>query len=1092
MPNKKMQELPRITTVVSSTDTIPFVKNADTAPEDHSILISDFMSHVETDPIVKAINGIVKSNGSMISAASDGTDFLSPITGVTISQATGQTIGSTGARLSKLWVADIEVTNAISGSVTGNAGTVNNATLTTALAVDNGTVTLHGNVANTSAVTIGAGAVAISGNNTGDGSTSVTGILKGNGSAISAAVSGTDLKTVGGVSIIGSGDITVGGPGTVTAVSVTTANGVSGSVATATTTPAISLTLGAITPTSVNSVTISGSSTPTLAVTGTTTVSGTNTGDQNISNFTTAPATNTADYIPQWNGANSKTLKDGLAVPAGGLAGITALNTKMPMISLVSVKTTTYAANAFEFVPCDVSAAGFTVTLPSAPTDGTMVIVKVSVVGPSHILTLACGGTDHFTTPTGNTSLYMQLAGETNQVQYNSALGVWYIIATAAPSNFAIGFPGIDATTPITNTNISIDTSTRVLTITPPLGYFNIYVDGGGVITRFRKTGTINFPAFTDTSGMWYFYFNNAGVATATQTPWTTADFSSIALVYRILWNSTLVGAAKAVSEYIEYHLNDISSDDHQWFHLQGTQWINGFSIASNTLAAGNPATNGSNTCISLTTGSCVDDNLEYTITNDTSGTAFHQDMGNTTPASLTNANAGLFQPRYQDGSGNQFTLAATRFPFTYSAGNVIEYINATGTRTAVPDGDFAVWYVFTTQNPRTGEAVKVISAPTVFTSQANAEASNWVDILGAYPVLGSDPEIRPLFRLIYESRGAYNVGCKKAALREVQDLRKAAITSTATATGSLPATSVTFTPTGTITSTNVQSALAELDTLKAPVGQTMYIGTTATTINRASAAQTIAGITLTTPDIGTPSTGTLTSCTGLPIAGLVASTSTAIGVGSIELGHATDTTISRASAGVIAVEGITVDTISATNTLTNKTLTSPKIGTSILDTNGATLATLTATGSAVNYINIANGATTANATITAAGETNTGITITGKGTKGVLFGNAIAKKSFTVSDGAGFVVDCSLGNIAKISAAADRTTGAPTNVQADQLWILRFTASGGARTLTLSSDFTFGSDITALTQTVSGKTDIIGLYYNGTKHEVIAYKKGF
>lgn len=39
--------------------------------------------------------------------------------------------------------------------------------------------------------------------------------------------------------------------GTVTSVSVTTANGVSGSVATATTTPAITLTLGDITPDSV-------------------------------------------------------------------------------------------------------------------------------------------------------------------------------------------------------------------------------------------------------------------------------------------------------------------------------------------------------------------------------------------------------------------------------------------------------------------------------------------------------------------------------------------------------------------------------------------------------------------------------------------------------------------------------------------------------------------------------------------------------------------------------------------------------------------------------------------------------------------------
>lgn len=46
------------------------------------------------------------------------------------------------------------------------------------------------------------------------------------------------------------------GAGTVTTVSVTTANGVSGSVATATSTPAITLTLGAITPSTVNGNTI--------------------------------------------------------------------------------------------------------------------------------------------------------------------------------------------------------------------------------------------------------------------------------------------------------------------------------------------------------------------------------------------------------------------------------------------------------------------------------------------------------------------------------------------------------------------------------------------------------------------------------------------------------------------------------------------------------------------------------------------------------------------------------------------------------------------------------------------------------------------
>ena len=55
---------------------------------------------------------------------------------------------------------------------------------------------------------------------------------------------------------------------------------------------------------------------------------------------------------------------------------------------------------------------------------------------------------------------------------------------------------------------------------------------------------------------------------------------------------------------------------------------------------------------------------------------------------------------------------------------------------------------------------------------------------------------------------------------------------------------------------------------------------------------------------LGTPSSATLTNATGLPASGLVASTSQAVGFGSIELGHASDTTISRTGAGDIAVEG--------------------------------------------------------------------------------------------------------------------------------------------------------------------------------------------
>ncbi len=73
--------------------------------------------------------------------------------------------------------------------------------------------------------------------------------------------------------------------------------------------------------------------------------------------------------------------------------------------------------------------------------------------------------------------------------------------------------------------------------------------------------------------------------------------------------------------------------------------------------------------------------------------------------------------------------------------------------------------------------------------------------------------------------------------------------------------------------------------------------------------------------------------------------------------------------------------TTGGTQTLTNKTLTSPKVGTSVLDTNGNQLALLTATSSAVNEVTLANAATGNNPSLTASGDdTNIGIALKTKG----------------------------------------------------------------------------------------------------------------
>jgi hypothetical protein len=84
--------------------------------------------------------------------------------------------------------------------------------------------------------------------------------------------------------------------------------------------------------------------------------------------------------------------------------------------------------------------------------------------------------------------------------------------------------------------------------------------------------------------------------------------------------------------------------------------------------------------------------------------------------------------------------------------------------------------------------------------------------------------------------------------------------------------------------------------------------------------------------------------------------------------------------------------TATSTSTLTNKTLTSPKIGTSILDTNGNELALLTATGSAVNEITLANAATGNGPIISSTGETNVDLNLNPKGSGVLKSGTAAVK----------------------------------------------------------------------------------------------------
>ena len=95
--------------------------------------------------------------------------------------------------------------------------------------------------------------------------------------------------------------------------------------------------------------------------------------------------------------------------------------------------------------------------------------------------------------------------------------------------------------------------------------------------------------------------------------------------------------------------------------------------------------------------------------------------------------------------------------------------------------------------------------------------------------------------------------------------------------------------------------------------------------------------------------------------------------------------------------------TLTGTQTLTNKTLTTPIIGTSILDTGSNELFKLTATGSATNEFTVANAPNSSGPTLSATGssDSNIDINVTPKGTGSLLI-NPPSTGSLTVSGNSG------------------------------------------------------------------------------------------
>lgn len=215
------------------------------------------------------------------------------------------------------------------------------------------------------------------------------------------------------------------GTGTVTTVSVVTANGISGIVANDSTTPAITLTLGAITPSSVvSSGTIAGSN-----------LSGTNTGDQTI--------TLSGDITGSGTGAFATTL-----ATVNSNTGTFGSSTQVGVFTVNGKGLITAAGNA-TITPTVGSITGLGSGVATWLGTPSWSNFNIAVTGTAPFWSLASGGTftgANILTGTTTNTLKLVFAG-LNTTQVNGA-GLWLSNTSAAingtqqnsPSNTFEGF----------------------------------------------------------------------------------------------------------------------------------------------------------------------------------------------------------------------------------------------------------------------------------------------------------------------------------------------------------------------------------------------------------------------------------------------------------------------------------------------------------------------------------------------------------------------------------------------------------------------------------------------------------------------------
>ena len=178
-----------------------------------------------------------------------------------------------------------------------------------------------------------------------------------------------------------------------------------------------------------------------------------------------------------------------------------------------------------------------------------------------------------------------------------------------------------------------------------------------------------------------------------------------------------------------------------------------------------------------------------------------------------------------------------------------------------------------------------------------------------------------------------------------------------------------------------------------------------------------------------------------------------------------------------------TLVSLVSTDTLTNKTLTAPKIADAgfIADANGNEQIIFQTTSSAVNELEVTNAATGNNPAIAASGgDTNVGLEFTAKGAGYIKFNDLayIPQQALTSSSNA-VAWDVQAKPNAYHLTTENTTFAAPTNSVEGSFICLEINYNG-SHTIAFNTVFEFAASTAPTFTSTDGKTDILVFRYNG------------